>query len=173
MDPEELLIQVSDDDSVVIGPVARRRVHGNPTLIHRAAHVLVVNDAGTLLLQKRSQRKDTQPGKWDTSVGGHVGFGQSYEEAARREAEEELGLRLVEMELLYSTRIRNAWESENIRTYLCRHSGPFIPNPDEIDAVKFWTAKEIRAALGAGCFTPNFEEEFAAFTASRRAYLLK
>ena len=84
---DEILIQVTENDEI-LGPVKRSLVHGNPMLIHRSVHVLVINSAGLLLLQKRSLRKDTQPGKWDTSVGGHVGFGQSYTQAAVREAEE-------------------------------------------------------------------------------------
>ncbi len=165
-DAGEQLVRVSDDDTEELGPMARGYCHGHPEIIHRAVHVLVIDDAGRLLLQKRSVRKDLQPGKWDTSVGGHVGFGQSYEEAARREAEEELGVRLEPLQYLYPMRIRNAVESENIRTFLCRHSGPFTANPNEIDGLRFWTRAEIAAALGTGVFTPNFEEEFAAFTAS-------
>jgi isopentenyldiphosphate isomerase len=127
---------------------------------------------GRLLLQLRSQSKDTQPGKWDCSVGGHVGYGQSYEQAASRETLEELGVELDFQEPLYASRIRNAVESENIRTYLCLHSGPFRPNPEEIDALRFWTRAEIQAALGSGKFTPNFEEEFAAFTACPQGHRL-
>jgi len=176
---DEMLIQVTDDD-VVLGPVARSRVHGNPALIHRSVHVLVLGTDGRLLLQKRSLRKDTQPGKWDTSVGGHVGFGQSYEEAARREAAEELGLNLGTLEegagdeliFLYPSRIRNAVESENIRTFLHVSAGPFRPEPDEIDELKFWTRSEIEDALGQGLFTSNFEEEFALFLGSPHARLL-
>ena len=36
--------------------------------------------------------KDIQPGRWDTSVGGHVDYGEEIEVALRREAREELGL---------------------------------------------------------------------------------
>lgn len=170
---DEMLIHVSDDDAQVIGPVARRLVHGNPSLIHRSVHVLVLGPDGRLLLQKRSMRKDTQPGKWDTSVGGHVGFGQSYEEAARREAAEELGLELGELIYLYPSRIRNAVESENIRTFLHVSAGPFRPEPGEIDELRFWSRAEIESALGSGAFTPNLEEEFALFLASPHAGLLK
>ncbi|HLP40100.1 MAG TPA: NUDIX domain-containing protein [Fibrobacteria bacterium] len=158
-----MLTLVTDDDRV-LGPVRRSRVHGNPGLVHRSVHVLVVG-GGRLLLQKRSLRKDTQPGKWDTSVGGHVGFGQSYEEAARREALEELGLELGALEYLHASRIRNAVESENIHTYLCHSEGPFRPEPGEIDEIRFWSRAEIEASLGMGVFTPNFEEEFAKFLA--------
>jgi isopentenyldiphosphate isomerase len=167
---DEMLTLVTEDDRV-IGPVPRRLVHGNPGLVHRSVHVMVVGTAG-LLLQKRSLAKDTQPGRWDTSVGGHVGYGQSYEEAARREAAEELALDLGELEYLYPSRIRNAVESENIRTYLHRSEGPFRPEPGEIDEARFWTRAEIDAALGTGIFTPNFEEEYALFLGSPKASLL-
>src|SRR5690606_28965811 len=103
-DPHELLTLVDDDDSTVIGPVARGLVHGNPALIHRSVHVLVIHPAdGTLLLQKRSLTKDTNPGLWDISVGGHVTFAQSYEEAVVRETREELGVAVTlnDLEYLY------------------------------------------------------------------------
>jgi len=172
---EEQLIHVSDDDQAIIGSIARGRVHGNPDLIHRAVHILVLNPEGLLLLQKRSLHKDVQPGKWDTSVGGHVRFGQSYAEAALREAEEELGINLTfqDLQYLYFSKIRNEKESENIQTYLCHHAGPFIPEAKEIDELKFWSREEIQSHLGTDLFTSNFEEEFAAFIASPWQALLK
>lgn len=175
-DPHELLTLVSDDDATVIGPVARHRVHGNPALIHRSVHVLVLHPVeGTLLLQKRSPGKDTSPGLWDISVGGHVTFGQSYEEAVVRETREELGLAVTrdDLEYLYLTRFRSDRESENTRSYLCRYAGPFTPDPDEITEVRFWTRAEIDAARGTGVFTRNFEEEYPVFLASPHGALLR
>ncbi len=174
--PTELLTHVSDDDSVVIGPVERWRVHGNPALVHRSAHVLVVHPGdGTLLLQKRSERKDTHPGKWDTSVGGHVAFGHDYLETALREAAEELGLQVTEgeLEFLHHTRFRGSDESENVATWLCLHAGPFAPEAEEIDALRFWSRTEISAGIGTGIFTPHFEAEFTALLASPRESLLR
>jgi len=165
---EEMLIRVTENDEV-LGPVPRSQCHGNPEMIHRSVHVLVVHPDGRILLQKRSLSKDTQPGKWDTSVGGHVGFGQTYEEAARREAEEELGLILGDLDILYPSRIRNRVESENILTYLHVSPGPFRPDPGEIDEIRFWSREEIARELGKGGFTPNFEEEFARFLASPKS----
>jgi isopentenyldiphosphate isomerase len=175
-DPSELLTRVTDDDATVLGPVERRLVHGNPSLIHRSAHLLVLHpEDGTLLLQRRSALKDTFPGRWDTSVGGHVSFGQSYEEAVLREAREEIGVDLApdSLERLHLLRFRGAEESENTTTFLCRHAGPFVPDPDEISELRFWTRAQIEAVLGTGTFTPHFEQEFAAFLASPRAELLK
>jgi isopentenyldiphosphate isomerase len=168
---DEMLTLVNDADEI-LGSIPRRLVHGNPTLIHRSVHVMVLSPDRKLLLQKRSLRKDTQPGKWDTSVGGHVGFGQTYEEAAHREAEEELGIILDNLVFLYPSRIRNQIESENIHTFLHLSSGPFRHDPDEIDEIRFWSRQEIQEALGSGLFTSNFEEEFALFLASPKATLL-
>jgi isopentenyldiphosphate isomerase len=175
-DPDELLTHVTDDDRTVLGPVARRHVHGNPAIVHRAAHILILHpENGSLLLQKRSAHKDTQPGKWDTSVGGHVAFGQSYEETALREAEEELGLKLEAGDLrrLYASRFRDEIESENTVTFLCLHAGPFTPQPEEIDALRFWTRAEIEAGMGTDVFTSNLEAEFPAFLACPFGALLR
>ena len=152
--------EIVDDDDQVIGLRPRSECHGNPALVHRVAHVLVFNAAGDLLLQKRSVHKDVQPGKWDTSVGGHVDPGENYLQAAYREMEEELGIRGLELKTLYPSKIRNDFESENVMTYLVVYDGKICFNRTEIDAVRFWTPSEINTALGSGILTPNFEEEW-------------
>lgn len=58
---------------------------------HRAAHIWICNEKRELLFQLRSPEKDTYPDLWDIT-GGHVGAGESYEDAAVRELEEELGI---------------------------------------------------------------------------------
>lgn len=158
------LFEIVDDDDRVIGLMPRAQCHGNPALIHRVAHVLVVNAKGEVLLQKRSGRKDIQPGKWDTSVGGHLDPGEDYLAAARREMAEELGLVGLPLTFLYHSRIRNEIESENVATFLAWHCGEVYPNPEEIDQVRFWSGAEIEAVLGTGILTPNFEEEWQAYT---------
>lgn len=54
-----------------------------------AINILLVNEKGEVLLQKRPEDKDN-PGRWDKSVGGHVDAGESHDGAAVREAGEEL-----------------------------------------------------------------------------------
>jgi isopentenyl-diphosphate delta-isomerase type 1 len=156
-------LEIVDGAGRVIGRALRSECHGNPDLIHRTAHVLVFNAKGELLLQKRSEDKDIQPGKWDTSVGGHLDVGETYEEAARREMAEELGIRDTDLIYLYEYPIRNEIESENMRTYRCTYDGPITPDPKEISEARFWTSEEIERGLGSERFTPNFEEEFGRF----------
>lgn len=151
--------EIVDADDHVIGKALRSECHGNPQLIHRVSHVLVFDRQGRLLLQKRSMNKDVQPGKWDTSVGGHLDPGESYETAAKREMFEELGV-AGPLTFLHAYQMRSSFESENVATFTACHDGPFPYSRAEIDEVRFWTSQEIDAALPKGILTPNFMDEW-------------
>lgn len=71
---------------------------------HRAAHVWVVTTDRRVLLQRRALTKENWPGKWDVSVAGHVGAGETAEQAAIREAHEELGLALENLQSIGTVR---------------------------------------------------------------------
>ena len=88
----EELFDVVDVNDEVIRVAGRREVHDNK-LFHRSAHVLVYDEAGRLLVQRRGFNKECSPGLWDTSAGGHVSSGEDYKTAAERELTEELGLK--------------------------------------------------------------------------------
>lgn len=154
------IFDVVDADDKVIGQALRSECHGDPSLVHRVAHVMVFNQQGELLLQKRSPDKDIQPGKWDTSVGGHLDSGEDYQQAAVREMNEELGLADIPLTFLYKSKIRNNIESENVATYLAVSDEEVFYDPHEISEVRFWNSVEIEAQLGSGTFTPNFEQEW-------------
>ena len=154
--------EIVDDEDRVIGTAWRHECHGNPALAHRTAHVVVRSRDGRVLLQKRSLTKDVQPGRWDTAVGGHLHLGETYEQAARREMAEEIGLdRRLPLTHWFDTRIRNPIESEHVRVFGLTHDGPFVPQADEVDELRFWTAAEVDQALGADVFTPSLEVEIA------------
>src|SRR5437868_4093740 len=89
-DPKELFIVVDKDDNI-INYRTRYECHHDKSLVHRAVGIIIFNDQNQILLQKRSMLKDTNPGKYTVSVSGHLTKGQTYEEAAMREMEEELG----------------------------------------------------------------------------------
>jgi isopentenyldiphosphate isomerase len=167
--PEEVF-DIVDSGGRVIGAAPRARCHGDPSLLHRVVHCLAMNRQGELLLQLRSPRKDIQPGKWDTSVGGHVAQGETIEATLTRELAEEIGVEAasVQPDFLYRYVHANAIESEMVWTFACRCEGPFRRHEEEIEDLRFWPRPEIEAALGSGCFTPNFEEEYRRFRKSGR-----
>jgi len=159
MEPEEYL-DIVNLKGEVIGCAARSEVHGNPLLMHRVVHVLVFNKEGRLLLQKRSQNKDVAPGRWDTSVGGHVGAGEDLILSSKREMHEELGITGREPEYLYEYIHTNPYETELVSTYRCVYEGELLFNTGEIDEIRFWSFDEIRGAIGAQILSDNFEDEF-------------
>lgn len=154
---------VFDEDGNRVGQATRAQVHADPSLIHRAVHVLVFRSDGRLLMQKRVMAKDVAPGKWDTSVGGHLDAGEDYLEAAYREMKEELGIEGVELTHLYDFKHRSPRESEDIRTYRVVYDGKVSPHWFEIEKVREWTVEEIDRAVGTGVFTKNFEHDWRLF----------
>ena len=90
---EEIFDFVNERDEV-IGQAPRREVHARGWW-HRAVHVLVFNARGEVFLQKRSLKKDSAAGKWDSSSAGHLDTGEDYDPAAVRELREELGIEVA------------------------------------------------------------------------------
>jgi len=161
MEPKEEYFELFDEDDRPLGRQAlRSECHGNPSLIHRTAHVVIFDSIGRLLLQKRTMTKDIQPGKWDTAVGGHLDPGEDYEDGARREMNEELGIPAdLPLKFLFKTKIRNDIESENIGVFCLVYDGPFSVDPVEIQEVRYWDKTEVEAAMGTDVFTFNLEYE--------------
>jgi isopentenyldiphosphate isomerase len=154
------LLEVVTVRGEVVRTLSRSEIHGNPSLIHRVVHVLVFDENGELFLQKRSMKKDVAPGKWDTSVGGHVNAGEGLEEALSREMEEELGITACRPEFLYSYIHSNDYETELVYTYACVYRGRIFFDKNEIDEVRRWDIQEIKKNIGRGVLSDNFEHEF-------------
>jgi isopentenyldiphosphate isomerase len=159
-------LEIVDTEGRVIGIAERAELHRDPSRIHRVVHVLVFNRRGKLLLQKRSQKKDVAPGKWDTSVGGHVSPGEDLLAAARREMEEELGISGCNLGYLYRYLFTNRRESELVDTFSCRYDGEINFAKEEIDEVAFWQIGKITECLGSGIFSGHFEKEIRTFLAA-------
>lgn len=147
-DQSELFVVVDKNDTV-LGYKTRGECHADKTLMHRGIGLLVFDRTGRVLLQKRSMTKDTRPGYWSTSVGGHVMKGETYEQAIAREAKEELGID-VPMKLYKKHIIRYPGETEMEALFTATHEGPFHSNTEEIDEVKFFSKEELSSAITTG-----------------------
>ncbi|HEY5704321.1 MAG TPA: 16S rRNA (adenine(1518)-N(6)/adenine(1519)-N(6))-dimethyltransferase RsmA [Terrimicrobiaceae bacterium] len=139
------MLCVVDEHDRVIGFESRDLVHVN-NLRHRAIHILIFNQRGELFLQKRSIWKDTHPGKWDSSTAGHVDAGESYEESARRELHEEIGIE-CSIERIGKLPCSEATGWEFIEVFRGKHEGPFHLAPMEIDTGAFFPLDKIRTWL--------------------------
>lgn len=153
-----------DDSGQVIGKASRQVCHSGSFLLHPVVHLHVLNSKKELYLQKRALNKDIQPGKWDTSVGGHVDYGESIDEAILRESSEELGITDINPVFLHRYIFKSDVEAELVNSFYIIFDGNIIPDPGEISEGRFWTLTEIQQNIGKQIFTPNFESEFKLLT---------
>jgi len=152
---------VVDPEGKITGAAPRSICHnGKSKLLHPVVHLHLLNREGKIFLQKRSPEKDIQPGKWDTSTGGHVAIGENIEEALKREVKEEIGLSDFNPRFLGKYVWESEIEKELVFSFVCiSDSLPHLDSP-EITEGRFWSEAEIEKSLRKGIFTPNFEHEY-------------
>jgi 16S rRNA (adenine1518-N6/adenine1519-N6)-dimethyltransferase len=127
---------VVDKNDRIVRYARRSEVHGN-NLRHRAVHMLIFNDAGDVYLQQRSRSKDRHSLKWDSSAAGHVSAGENYEETARRELKEELGV-TVPLEKISKLPASQNTDQEFIWLYRGLARGDLAPDKSEIEQGAFF-----------------------------------
>ena len=153
-DPSQEVVAIVDAENRVIGQATRREMR-RQNLIHRATYILVFNHQGQLFVQKRTQTKDIYPGYFDVAAGGVVLDGETYEESARRELREELGV-TAELEFLFDRYFEGDRNKVWGRVYRCRHEGPFVLQESEVESGAFMMPAEILAAANDRAnFTPD------------------
>ena len=89
------LFELLNEDGTPTGITKKRDLVHRDGDLHGASHIFVTRlHQGRIqvLLQKRSQDKDSFPGWLDTSSAGHLDPGETFDEGAQRELSEELGL---------------------------------------------------------------------------------
>lgn len=152
---------VVEPSGIVVGRSARAYCHSGQKPLHPVIHIHIVDRFGRIYLQKRSMKKDIQPGKWDTAVGGHVSYGESILEAVFREASEELGLLAFNPIYVTSYVFESPIERELVNVFAAVGSFDLKPDLDEVDEGRWWPISEIEENIGKSVFTPNFESEYS------------
>ena len=170
-DPAGEYFPVVEPSGLVIGRSARSWCHSGAKPLHPVIHIHIIDRYGRIYLQKRSMKKDIQPGKWDTAVGGHVSYGETLLEAVFREASEELGLTAFNPVFLTSYVFESAVERELVNVFAAVGSFDLRPDLDEVDEGRWWPVEEVNENSGKGIFTPNFESEFKAIEKNLLALL--
>ena len=148
----ELVIIVDQDNNEVA--TATRREMRLQSLPHRATYILVFNRRGELFLQKRTDTKDIYPGYYDVAAGGVVLAGESYEESARRELHEELGIS-AELTFLFDHHHADATNQVWGRVFRCCHDGPMRLQPEEVADGFFLHPDKIIELAASEPFTPD------------------
>lgn len=152
------MLPLVDEKGQIIGAASRGECHNGSKLLHPVVHLHIFNSKRELYLQLRPEWKDIQPGKWDTAVGGHIDLGENVQQALKREVFEELGIIDFQPETITNYIFESDQEKELVFVHRTIYDGKIQPSA-ELAGGKFWTIQEIKDNLGAGIFTPNFENE--------------
>ncbi len=91
------LLPVTDERFEPLGAIERAAVRplGITTF---AVHLIAARPDGSVWVQQRALDKATDPGLWDTTMGGQVGAGESIIDAMTRETWEEAGVTLPQLQ---------------------------------------------------------------------------
>jgi isopentenyldiphosphate isomerase len=150
----EELVEVVDLDGSVQAVVRRREMRAR-RLRHRTVLVAVLDARGRVLVHRRADDKDVWPSRWDLAAGGVVGVGESWDDAARRELAEELGVDDVPLVHLGE----GAYEDEHValvgHIYLARTEGPFRFADGEVVEARLVDEAELDELLDGQPFCPD------------------
>ena len=106
-------LDIVDEQGRPTGGIVSRAEAHEKGILHRTAHVWVVRNVtgrAEVLLQKRSEEKESFPGMYDTSSAGHIPAGEEPLPSALRELREELGIAASPADLTYAGTFRIRYE---------------------------------------------------------------
>lgn len=89
------LVLLVDHTGAPIGTRLKSDVHDENTSLHLAFSCYLFDGHGGLLVPRRALKKKTWPGVWTNSFCGHSGPDESFSEAIRRRADQELGVEMA------------------------------------------------------------------------------
>ena len=164
---EDELIDVVDERDRVIGQARRSEAYAR-RLRHRCAFILARDPEGRIFVHRRTATKRVFPSLHDMWVGGVVGAGETYDEAALREAEEELGVTGLDrpvplFKFLYETEAHAWWST----AYEVTVTQPVRPQVEEVAWHTFLTDEELTARLTAWDWVPDGLEAYRRLLAHR------
>ncbi|MGI9221383.1 MAG: isopentenyl-diphosphate Delta-isomerase [Woeseiaceae bacterium] len=163
----EQLILVDENDSET-GFLSKAECHDGAGQLHRAFSVFLFNDAGELLIQRRSPLKRLWPGYWSNTCCSHPRKGESMPIATQRRLYDELHIESY-LEFVYKFAYQADFgeagaENELCHVYLGRVKGDVVPNEHEIDAIRYLDTKSLLQEFESKPheFTPWFKMEWLA-----------
>jgi 8-oxo-dGTP pyrophosphatase MutT (NUDIX family) len=144
MSTKDEIVVIVDADNKVVDQVPRSRMRSRH-LTYRATYILVFNSEQQILVQKRTATKDMYPSYYDVAAGGVVTAGESYDESATREAQEELGLVGVSLtphfDFYFEDPSNRVWG----RVYSCIYDGELVLQEEEIEECFFCAPGKVLA----------------------------
>ncbi len=132
---------VVNEQDEIIGQATKEEVAAKG-LICRVAFIMLMNRDDELLLHQRSANKRAYPLYWSGAAAGHLISGETYEEAARREMKEEIG---VEATLEFVGKFFSEEDREMVGVFLGHYDGPIKAEPFEVARVENFSPDRLKA----------------------------
>ncbi|MFD9004688.1 NUDIX hydrolase [Streptomyces sp. NPDC059582] len=156
MSAADEILDIVDEHDQVIGRSPRGEAYARG-LRHRCVFVQARDRAGRLFVHRRTPTKLVFPSLYDMFVGGVVGAGEAYDDAALREAEEELGVSGLPrpeflFKFLYSDTAGHSWWSA---VYEVHCDLPVHPQVEEVDWHDFLPEEEVERRLDVWEWVPD------------------
>ncbi|MGW1886257.1 NUDIX hydrolase [Streptomyces sp. NPDC001970] len=172
--PADEILDIVDENDEVIGQAPRGEAYARG-LRHRCVFVQARDADGRIFVHRRTATKLVFPSLYDMWVGGVVGAGESYDDAALREAEEELGVwglpRPVPLfAFLYEAPASDPeqiWQTWWSAVYEVRCELPVDPQAEEVAWHAFVPEAELEARLGEWEWVPDGLEAYERLRAYR------
>lgn len=144
---EEQVVLVNENNEV-LGLMPKMEAH-EKGLLHRAISILIYNSKGEMLIQQRAKTKYHWALIWSNAVCSHPRENESFQSAAERRLQEELGIN-CSLSQIY----RFIYKAQDEQTGLIEHEydvvfrgdydGKIPFNPEEVEAVKWISETELR-----------------------------
>lgn len=156
MSAADEILDIVDENDRVIGRSPRGEAYAQG-LRHRAVFIQARDSAGRVFVHRRTPTKLVFPSLYDMFVGGVVGAGESYDDAALREAEEELGVAGLPhpaflFKFLYDDGAGQSWWSA---VYEVRCELPVEPQVEEVAWHAFLPQEEVERRLREWEWVPD------------------
>lgn len=132
--------------------------------------VILFDARGRMLIQKRTDDKSQWPGLWDLSVGGKAQAGETSQQAAMREINEEMGI-AVDLEFVapaFTFTFPGGFDDFYIAAWDGALDQLTVPN-EEVAEVAWVTAGDVEAIRRRGDFLPYRKEVLQLAFAMRTA----
>lgn len=139
------VVLVNRNDEVK-GTMEKMKAHYDGVL-HRAFSILIFNEAGEILLQRRALSKYHSPGLWTNACCSHPQLDERYKEGAEERLMAEMGFTVSLKEVhhfIYKASFENGLtEHEFDRVFIGDYNGDVPFNLEEVDAIKWLTVESL------------------------------
>ena len=154
-------LDLVDENDNVIGKEDRNVIYKNNWRNFRVINIMIFTSDNKIVVPKRSGNRRVFPNCYDCSVGGHGSSGETYEHAAYRELEEELGITNVKLEEIGYFKPEQLNTSAFSKMYKLIYDGELDYDKDGIQGIYYMTKEEIRKLIDENPL--QFKEDYPKF----------